>query len=83
MNKLLNSMVATVVLSSLLLGGCAPSTSFRQQLPISSAGTGALTDGEATNSVGDGDVAAESAGLSSQIGENVEEERRYEYRSGR
>jgi hypothetical protein len=76
------TLLLAFILSILLLAGCS-GNSRRQQLPVSSAGTGALIDGEATNSVGDGDVVTES-GMNSQIGEPViEEERRYEYRSGR
>lgn len=82
MYRPLFSRVLTTLLALLLLSGCSQRGP-RSYRALPSAGTGALTDGEATNSVGDGDVVAESAGLSSQIGDTGEEERRYEYRSTR
>lgn len=77
-----HSVVFAAVLSSLLLVGCSPSGP-KSRAAIPSAGTGALVDGEATNAVGDGDVISEPSGINSQIGEALEGERRYEYRSGR
>ncbi len=77
-------LIGTMILASLLLGnlgGCSPSAGPKSGT-VGNAGTGALTDGDAINSVGDGDV-LESAGLNSQVNSSIEEDRRYEYRSGR
>lgn len=78
MRKLLISMAFT----SLLLGGCSGNAPRQQTGTIPVAGTGALLDGTATDSV-TGGAAVEGESVSSQIGSPTDSERRYEYRSGR
>lgn len=80
---MLRLLLSMLFASGLLLGGCTAIKT--RPIQVDTAGTGALTDGQAINAVGDADVIYESANLDSQVNDNnnLEVERRYEYRSGR
>jgi len=84
MPKLVISMIFMIFTSLLLglLGGCSASGPAQQTKTIPSAGTGALIDGDAVDNTAEADGAATGM-IDSAISQPVEEERRYEYRSGR